>query len=58
MRTKTTIRIPPALSARLADYAARKRVSQSAVSKPRSTASSLPTAPSVWRPRSPAASIA
>jgi predicted transcriptional regulator len=31
MRTKTTIRIPPALSARLADYAARKRVSQSAV---------------------------
>ncbi len=31
MRTKTTIRIPPALSTRLADYAARKHVSQSAV---------------------------
>jgi hypothetical protein len=31
MRTKTTIRIPPALSVRLADYAARKRVSHSAV---------------------------
>lgn len=31
MRTKATFRIPPELAARLADYAARKRVSQALV---------------------------
>lgn len=31
MRTKATFRIPPELMARLADYAARKRVSQALV---------------------------
>jgi type IV secretion system protein VirD4 len=57
MRTKHTFRLPPYLMGKLADYAARKGVTQSLVAEAPQPPISRRTGPIDWKPRSPGGSI-
>ena len=58
MRTKHTFRLPPDLMGKLADYAARKGVTQSLVVEAALASISRRMAPIDWRRRSPGGSTA